>query len=94
MSIFCASVRRRVEHAEETTDWGEIAALYGRLVALTPSAVVELNRAVAVAMADGPARGLELADTLAADLDADHLFHATPADLLRRLDRPSEAADA
>jgi RNA polymerase sigma-70 factor, ECF subfamily len=79
-----------------STDWAQIAALYGRLARLTPSPVVELNRAVAVAMADGPAAGLELVDALAAsgELDGYHLLAATRADLLRRLGRPDEAAAA
>ena len=76
------------------TDWAQIALLYGRLEALDPSPVVELNRAVAVAMVDGPARGLELLDVIVADgtLDDYHLLHAARADLLRRLDRRSEAS--
>ena len=84
-------------HAEserpEDTDWGQIAALYGRLADTTPSPVVELNRAVAVAMASGPERGLELIDRIDG-LDDYHLLHAARADLLRRLDRPAEAAAA
>jgi len=78
------------------TDWAQIAALYGRLAELVPSAVVELNRAVAVAMADGPAAGLELMRGLDAsgELAGYHLLPATRADLLRRLDRPTEAAAA
>jgi RNA polymerase sigma-70 factor (ECF subfamily) len=78
------------------TDWARIAQLYGRLAQLVPSAVVELNRAVAVAMADGPAAGLELVDALEASgaLAGYHLLPATRADLLRRLDRPAEAAVA
>jgi RNA polymerase sigma-70 factor (ECF subfamily) len=76
------------------TDWPRIARLYERLVQLVPSAVVELNRAVAVAMADGPAAGLELVDALDASgaLAGYHLLPATRADLLRRLDRHAEAA--
>jgi RNA polymerase sigma-70 factor (ECF subfamily) len=78
------------------TDWREIAALYGALVRVVPSPVVELNRAVAVAMAEGPASGLLLVEALAAggELASYHLFHATRADLLRRLGRRSEAAAA
>ena len=64
------------------------------LAELSPSPVVELNRAVAVAMADGPAAGLALTDHLAPALEGYHLFHATRADLLRRLDRKEEAAEA
>ena len=78
------------------TDWAQIAALYGELARMTPTPVVELNRAVAVAMADGPAAGLELVDALDASgaLRGYHLLPATRADLLRRLDRRSEAATA
>jgi RNA polymerase sigma-70 factor, ECF subfamily len=78
------------------TDWPRIAQLYGRLTELTPSPVVELNRAVAVAMADGPAAGLELVEALEASgaLTGYHLLPATRADLLRRLDRRTEAAAA
>lgn len=74
----------------------QIALLYGQLAEMTPSPVVELNRAVAVAMADGPAAGLALVDVLAADggLAGYHLLPATQADLLRRLGRPLEAATA
>ncbi|WP_442785214.1 RNA polymerase sigma factor [Amycolatopsis sp. H20-H5] len=77
------------------TDWPQIAALYTRLAQLVPSAVVELNRAVAVAMAEGPAAGLTLVEALAASgrLDGYHLLPATRAELLRRLDRRSEAAE-
>ncbi|MGI8331719.1 RNA polymerase sigma factor [Actinomadura scrupuli] len=78
------------------TDWAQIAALYGRLARLVPSAVVELNRAVAVGMADGPAAGLALVAALEASgrLAGYHLLPATRADLLRRLDRRAEAATA
>jgi len=78
------------------TDWLEIAALYGQLAELVPSAVVELNRAVAVAMADGPEAGLRLVDALdeSGALSSYHLLPATRADLLRRLGRRSEAAAA
>ena len=75
----------------EDTDWPQIAALYRTLALLEPSPVVELNRAVAVAMADGPAAGLPLVDALAADLDRYHLYHAARADLPRRLGRAGEA---
>jgi RNA polymerase sigma-70 factor, ECF subfamily len=78
------------------TDWPQIAALYGQLAQFVPSPVVELNRAVAVAMADGPAAGLALVEKLAAsdELPGYHLLPATRADLLRRLGRDGEAADA
>ena len=83
------------EHAADVTDWTRIAALYARLVTVEPSPVVELNRAVAVSMAAGPAAGLELADRLrGGPLDDYHLLHATRADLLRRLGRNEEAARA
>jgi RNA polymerase sigma-70 factor, ECF subfamily len=78
------------------TDWPQIVALYDALARLTPSPVVELNRAAAVAMADGPAAGLMILDRLRADdtLTSYHLFHAARADLLRRLGRLSEAERA
>jgi RNA polymerase sigma-70 factor (ECF subfamily) len=76
-------------HMEEPIDWPQVAALYGELVARTGSPVVELNRAIAVAEADGTAAGLALVDRL--DLDGYQYFHSTRADLLRRLDRPDEA---
>ncbi len=74
----------------------EIAALYGELARMNPSAVVELNRAVAIAMADGPEAGLRLVDEIeeSGELDGYHLLPATRADLLRRLDRSDEAAAA
>ena len=78
------------------TNWHEIAQLYGQLSRLLPTPVVALNRAVAVAMAEGPAAGLELVDKLerSGDLAGYHLLSATRADLLRRLGRHAEAADA
>ncbi|MBP2037118.1 RNA polymerase sigma factor (sigma-70 family) [Streptomyces avidinii] len=77
----------------EETDWPRIAALYGRLVQLIPSPVVELNRAVAVSMAEGPAAALPLVDALAAEpaLNAYHLLPSVRGDLLERLGRPEEA---
>ncbi len=87
-------------HAEaaraDATDWAEIALLYGRLREVVPSAVVELNRAVAVAMADGPGAGLELVSALeeGGALAGYFLLPATRADLLRRLERWAEAADS
>jgi RNA polymerase sigma-70 factor (ECF subfamily) len=76
------------------TDWPAIAHLYQRLAGVAPSPVVELNRAVAVAMADGPAAGLALVTALdrSGDLEGYYLLPATRADLLRRLDRRAEAA--
>ncbi|RBO93974.1 RNA polymerase sigma-70 factor (ECF subfamily) [Nocardia puris] len=78
------------------TDWRQIAALYTELARLTPSPVVELNRAVAVAMADGIPAGLALVEELAASgrLDGYYLLPATRADLLRRADRRTEARAA
>jgi RNA polymerase sigma-70 factor (ECF subfamily) len=76
-------------HMEEPRDWPQIAALYGELVARTGSAVVELNRAIAVAEAQGTEAGLALVDRL--DLDGYQYFHSTRADLLRRLGRTAEA---
>jgi RNA polymerase sigma-70 factor, ECF subfamily len=87
-------------HADATeaadTDWGEIAGLYDLLMRVQPSAVVELNRAVAVAMRDGPAGGLALIDAVLrrGDLTEYHLAHAARADLCRRLGRTNEARAA
>ncbi|MFG2028691.1 RNA polymerase sigma factor [Streptomyces sp. NPDC048825] len=82
--------------AAEDTDWADIAALYGELRRFVPSAVVELNRAVAVGMAEGPEAGLALLAELekAGDLTGYHLLPATRADLLRRMGRTAEAAEA
>lgn len=79
-----------------TTDWPQIVALYDVLARVQPSPLVDLNRAVAVAMRDGPQAGLTLLDALAGDprLRGYHLLPAARADLLRRLDRPAEAARA
>jgi RNA polymerase sigma-70 factor (ECF subfamily) len=78
----------------EGTDWPEIVKLYDRLERVQPSPIVSLNRAVAVAMVDGPRVGLALIDSLAAtnDLDDYHLLHAARADLLRRAGSHEEAA--
>ncbi len=104
MTVDTAAAHRAVEavwrharaRAADGTDWEQIAMLYAALAALTPSPVVELNRAVAVGMADGPAAGLALADAIAATgaLSGYHLLPATRADLLRRLGRGDEAAGA
>ncbi len=75
----------------EDTDWRQIVRLYEVLARLQPSPIVSLNRAVAVAMVEGPGRGLVLIDALAADLDEYHLFHAARADLLRRAGTIGEA---
>ncbi len=75
------------------TDWSQIVALYGALFAINPSPVVELNRAVAIAMRDGPAAGLELIDSMLnrGELTDYHLIHAARADLCRRIGRIEEA---
>ncbi len=78
--------------AAEVTDWQQILALYDQLMAIAPTPVVALNRCVAVAETAGPAAALELVDKL--ELDGYYLFHATRADLLRRLGRPGGAVAA
>jgi RNA polymerase sigma-70 factor (ECF subfamily) len=90
-----AAVHARAPRAAET-DWHQIVALYELLLRAQPSPVVELNHAAAVAMAEGPAAGLHLLDQLEtnADLRDYYLLPAARADLLRRLNRRSEAADA
>jgi predicted RNA polymerase sigma factor len=79
--------------APEETDWARIADLYGALGKLTPSPVVELNRAVAVGMASGPAAGLEIVDALGSEpaLEAYHLLPSVRGDLLQKLGRLEEA---
>jgi RNA polymerase sigma-70 factor, ECF subfamily len=79
-------------HVEEERDWPQIAALYTELARLTRSPVVELNRAIAVAEADGAEAGLALVDRL--DLDGYQYFHSTRAELLRRLGRVDDARTA
>src|SRR5262249_62185006 len=74
------------------TDWGQILALYDQLLAVTPTPVVALNRCVALAEVGGPAAALDELGNLS--LDGYHLFHATRADLLRRLGRRDEARAA
>ncbi|HVH87840.1 MAG TPA: RNA polymerase sigma factor [Terriglobales bacterium] len=90
-----AALHSEAKTAAET-DWPQIAGLYERLLELNPSAVVALNHAVAVAMGTGLDHGLKLIDALGAsgELDRYYLFHAARADLLRRLRRPTEAAEA
>ncbi len=87
-----AAEHGRAETAD-ATDWRRITNLYGRLRQVQPTPVVELNRAVAVAMADGPEAGLTIVDGIEG-LDAYQPFHSTRAELLRRLDRGDEATDA
>ena len=87
-SLHCAAPR------PEDTDWKQISALYGRLAEVAPSPVVELNRAAAVAMAEGPEEGLQAMEHLSEALDGYHLYHSARADLLRRSGRMDEAAAA
>ena len=75
------------------TDWPQIVALYDHLLAWTPTAIVALHRAVAVAEVHGPAAALDEVDTLSG-LERHYMFHAVRADLLARLNRPADAADA
>ncbi len=90
-----AALHCQAERAEDT-DWRQIVRLYDRLERVQPSPIVSLNRAVAVAMADGPGPALALIDILAAagDLDHYHLLHAVRADLLRRLGQRAEATNS
>jgi RNA polymerase sigma-70 factor (ECF subfamily) len=85
-----AAVHAEALRAEET-DWAQIAGLYEKLYVVHPSPVVGLNRAVAVAMASGPAAALPLVEELEEALANYHLWHATRADFLRRLERRDEA---
>jgi RNA polymerase sigma-70 factor (ECF subfamily) len=87
-----AACHARARTAEET-DWARIVGLYGALGDITPSPIVELNRAVALAMVFGPAAGLEIVDALSAEpaLDAYHLLPSVRGDLLRKLGRLAEA---
>jgi RNA polymerase sigma-70 factor, ECF subfamily len=88
-----AALHAGAAHAEET-DWRQISALYGRLFALHRSPVVALNHAAAMSMAEGPEAALPLVDALKSSLEDYHLWHATRADLLRRLGRKTEAVRA
>ena len=87
-----AAVHATAERAEDT-DWGRIALLYGQLRRIQPSPVIELNRAIAIAMERGPEAGLELIDAIEG-LERYAPFHVSRADLLARLDRAGEAAAA
>jgi RNA polymerase sigma-70 factor (ECF subfamily) len=78
--------------AAAATDWGQVLALYDQLMAIAPTPVAALNRAVAVAETQGPEAALTLVDAL--DLDGYHVYHAVRAALLRRAGRDAEAADA
>jgi RNA polymerase sigma-70 factor (ECF subfamily) len=88
-----AAIHARASNASETA-WGEIEALYAYLMRIRPSPVIELNHAVAVAMARGPSRGLQMIEAIRfrEELDDYHLMWAARADLLRRLERWDEAA--
>ena len=90
-----AAVHSRAAHSDDT-DWRTIADLYSRLYEIHPTPVIELNRAVAVAMAEGPAAGLELIDAIAArgDLHDYYLMWSARADLMRRLGRWTDAAES
>lgn len=87
-----ATVHAEAPSAQET-DWAQIVALYDLLMRAEPSPIIELNRAVAIAMRDGPAKGLELVDALLehGELAQYHLAHATRADFCRRLNRKADA---
>ena len=92
----CVAALHAAAETAEATDWRRIVEVYDRLMGVAPSPVVALNRAVAVAMVDGPAAGLALMDQLDASgtLAGYHLLHAGRADLLRRLGRGEQAAAA
>ena len=85
-------------HAEaqtaDATDWRQIAALYGTLSQMTPSIVVQVNRAVAIAMAEGLQAGLEILLRFESQADGFYPYHAARADLLRRMNQREAAADA
>ena len=87
-----AACHARARRAEDT-DWDRVASLYATLAVVTPSPIVELNRAVAVSMADGPQAGLDLVDALATEptLRDYHLLPAVRGDLLTKVGRPAEA---
>jgi len=90
-----AALHMRAERYEDT-DWPQIAALYGVLVRIHPSPVIELNHAVAVSMVDGPERALQLVDSIdkRGDLNGYHMLPAVRGDLLRRMGRRNDAAAA
>ncbi len=88
-----SDMRPNLRPSAAATDWAQIAELYDVLLGVGPSAVVELNRAVAVAMRDGPSTGLNLMDAILArgDLADYHLAHSARAEMCRRLGRADEA---
>jgi RNA polymerase sigma-70 factor, ECF subfamily len=87
-ALHCQAVR------SEETDWSQIVQLYNLLEQLQPSPIVSLNRAVAIAMVESPQAALVLLDTIAVDLDSYHLFHATRAELYRRVGATKTAAQS
>ena len=97
-SPFAIQAAIAAEHCKaarpEDTNWHAIVRLYDLLEQIQPSPIISLNRAVAVAMAEGPEIGLALIDLLASELDEYHLLHAARADLLRRMDSKKEAAES
>ena len=88
-----SALHAEAKHADET-DWAQIAVLYSILGQMTPSPIVDLNRAVAVAMSEGYQRGLDQINQLESELDSYYLFHASQADLLRRLEQLDNAQTA
>lgn len=88
-----AALHCRAARAEET-DWPQIVGLYNLLERLQPSPIVSLNRAVAIAMVEGPQTAIALLDAIGPELDSYHLFHAARADLLRRIGASAEAAQS
>jgi RNA polymerase sigma-70 factor (ECF subfamily) len=100
IGIYTLQAAIAAEHARaktpEDTDWHKIATYYDLLLSAQPSPIAELNRAVAIAMRDGPEKGLDLVDTIlrSGDLASYHLAHSARADFLRRLGRKEEAVAA
>jgi RNA polymerase sigma-70 factor, ECF subfamily len=90
--VYVAQAEIAAIHAQDSPDWPRIAALYGELGRITGSPVVELNRAIAVAEAEGPEAGLRVVEGIA--LEDFHYLHATRAELLRRLGRAGAASEA
>jgi RNA polymerase sigma-70 factor (ECF subfamily) len=90
---FAVQAAIAAEHCK-STDWKKVVQLYDALDQIQPSPVIKLNRAVAVAMSEGPERGLQLIDGLADELDHYHLLHAARADLFRRMGANADAATA
>lgn len=93
-SVYSVQAAIAACHSTDGSDWARVVGFYDMLARIDPSPIVALNRAVAIAMRDGPAAGLELVDGLAGSLADYRLWHAARADLLRRLGRPDEARTA